>query len=380
MSLFINGSPVASMRWTATWNGVWVAEVDLMPSSISDVVPSGRVAITTDNGIALSGTVDPTFSAAFADRRRARVLGGGGGWSKDVREQHYHSEGTLQLREVLTTTAAEVGEVIVLLEPRAIGQDYVRHAGAAAQVFADASVDWWVDAEGATRVGTRPTLPAAPNVQILDWNPSAATMRFTSDALVDPGTVIADQRFGTRIVRKVEALVADASVTGTLYVAEEPPKKGAVSEIVDAIAAISRDATGSKYGRFYEYVVDAMRDDQVELVAVTKTMPNLIPANVWGGISGYKAQLRPGSRVLVGFREGDLPYIAFYEPPNDDGWRPVELEIDALTKLALGAMAASIVIGPSEGALPAARAGDAVIAGPFGGTITKGSAIVKVGG
>jgi len=385
MSLFLNGLPCASMRWVATWNGVWIAEVDLMPSSSSspDAVPSGRVVITTAaGGIALSGTVDPTFSGAFAGRRRVRVLAGGGGWSKPVRQQHYHSASTLQLREVLTTTAAAVDEVVIILEPTAIGQDYVRHDGAAGQVFSDIGVDWWVGLDGATRVGKRPELPAASNVRILDWNASAGTMSFTADALVEPGTVLVDSRFGRRIVRKVEAIVSDASVTGTLYVAEAAPNAGSVSEVFDAFAAVARDATRAEYGRFYEYFVDATRDAQAELVSVSKTMPNLVPASVWAGVSGYKAKLRPGSRVMVGFREGDpkKPFIAFYEPPEGDGWRPVELEIDALTKLALGALAAAVVIGPPEGAMPAARMGDPVVAGPFGGTITKGSLKVKVGG
>lgn len=361
MSLFLNGLSGLSMRWTATWNGVWIAEVDLAPSSSSspDVVPSGRVVITTANGsITLSGTVDPTFSAAFADRRRVRVLAGGGGWSKPVRHQHYHSESSLQLREVLSTTAAAVGEIVVLLEPKSLGQDYVRHDGAAGQVFADLSVDWWVGLDGATRVGKRPELPAPPTVRILDWNASAGTMSFSADALVEPGTILTDARFGRRIVRKVEATVGDATVTGTLYVAETAPKTGSVGEVYDAIASVARDATRIENSRFYEYFVDAMRGDQAELVTITKTMPNLVPASVWAGISGYKAKLRPGSRVMVGFREGDpkKPFIAFYEPPEGGGWRPAELDIDAVEKLTLGEVAAAVVLGVEATALPVARA------------------------
>lgn len=356
MSLLLNGELCASMRWTATWTGVWVAEVDMLPSSSADVVPSGRVAITTASGVALSGTVDAEHSGAFADRRHVRVIGGAAGWGKEVRGQHYNRAPALDLREVLTTTAAEVGESVLLLAPKAIGSDYVREAGSpASQVLTDSRLDWWVGADGVTRVGKRPEIPAASPLRILDWDPHANTLRFSAEVLVEPGTVIVDQRFGRRIVTKVEALIADATVTGTLYVAESAPAPGTSSELVEAIGAMARDATDIEKRIFYEYVVDALRGDQVELVAVTKTMPNLIPVNVWAGASGYRAKLRPGTRVLVGFREDGSPFVAFYEPPNDGGWRPLEVEIDASGKVTVGGAAASVVLGVESASRPVAR-------------------------
>lgn len=359
MSLFLNSEACSSMKWTAGWNGVWIAEVDLMPSTVeTDTLPSGRVAITSASGIALSGTVDANYSAAVAGLRRARVIGGSAGWSEGVRAQHYHREGgTLLFREVLSTTAAEVGEVAVLLEPITIGDDYVRHDGLASQIFADAKVDWWVDALGITRVGTRLELPPPADLQITDWHPDTSTMSFACSVLVEPGTFLVDQRFGRRVVHKVEALVSEGAVTGTLYVAESAPEKGSVHPLVDGIKQVANDAV--KYARLYDYVVDGLDPvdaNKVHLVAMTKTMPNLVPVNVWAGASGYRAKLRPGTRVLVGFREDNTPFVAFYEPPNDGGWRPLELEIDALEKLTMGAVATKVVLGPEEGALPVARA------------------------
>jgi hypothetical protein len=383
VSLLVNGLFVASMRWHAAWNGAWIAELTLMPSATSDVVPSGRVAITSSDGaIALSGTVDDDRTGAFADRRHLRVVGGAGGWSKSVRQQHYHSDIGLQLREVATTTAAEVGETAIVLAPKTLGLDYVRHAGLASQIFTDLGFDWWVGADGATRIGVRVQTLATPDIKALDWQPSASTVSFTAAALVEPGTILTDARFGTKVVRQVDAIIDDASVGGTLWIADAAPATGKQSEIVDAFSALANKATRAMYGRFFEYTVDVMSGDRAELVAVSKGVPNLVPASVWSGISGYKAKLRPGSRVLVGFREGDptKPFIAFYEAPEDDGWRPVELDVDALTKLAIGAMAASTVIGPEATAMPAARQGDTVLAGPFGGTITGPCSLkVKVG-
>jgi hypothetical protein len=382
--LTVNGIAVASLRFLAAWTGVWSAEVEIMSSATT--TPSGRVVIASD-GIALSGTVDPDKSGTFADKRHVRVLAGADGWRKPVRAQHYNSSIGVTLREVVTTTAAEVGEAALMLVEKTVGFDFVRSSApghTAAQVFVDAKVDWWVGLDGITRVGARPTLPAPTGLVVLDWRPESATVSFTCPVLVEPGTLLVDARFGRRVVRNVEAHIADGSVTGTLRVAEEGAPAGAKSELAAGIGAIAMSATKALYGRFFEYRVQRMSGVRVELEVIKASdgVPNLVPVSIWAGSPGVKATLREGARVLVGFRAGDAaqPFVGFFEAPDDDGWRPVELDIDAITKLALGATAAQTVIGPEEGALPAARMGDTVQAGPFAGVITKGSLIVKVGG
>ncbi len=358
MSLFLSGLAAAGMRFAAGWSGVWVADVDLLPSSSSDAVPTGIVTITTTQGLAMSGMVDDERTHAFADRRRVRVLGGRGGWAKTVRAQHYHSDIGVRLQEVATTTAAEVGETAVVLTPTTLGLDFVRHNGAASQIFADAGVDWWVGLDGATRIGARPASPAPADLHVLEWNPSASTMRVTSDTIIEPGAIIADQRFGTKTVRQVEIELRDYSFNGTVWVSDSAPAAGVVSELHAALSDIAEDATRAVYSRFHEYIVDAMSGDRAECVAVSKKVPNLVPVSIWAGASGYKASLRPGSRVLVGFRGGEpsKPFLAFYEAPENEGWRPAQLELDALAKLVLGEQAASVVIGTEAAALPIARA------------------------
>jgi hypothetical protein len=350
MSLTVNGITASAMTWLAPWNGVWSADVVIT----GDVVPSGRVVIATTEGVALVGSVDPKHSGAFGEKRVVRVLGGGAGWGKLVRPQHYHSDVGVPLSVVATTTAAEVGEIVTVLSPSVVGTDYVRVRDddvPASQIFEGAGVDWWVGLDGVTKVGVRLPVAPHPSLQVLDWDPSTNTMSFSCDLLVEPGTVIADGRFGTRIVREVEAVVSGGSVTGTLWVADSQPEPGAsVSELVDSISAIANASTRAKYSRFYEYRVIAMAGDRVQLQSVSKAadgVPDILPVSVWAGSSGYRAKLRPGSRVLAGFRGGDAskPFVAFYEPPEGDGWRPVELEVDAVAKLTLGEQALAVQIG-----------------------------------
>ena len=346
MSLTINGVEVATMRWTAPWSGVWTAEIELHDGAL--VTPSGRVAIASTEGIALVGTVDTTRSGSFGERRFVRVVGGGGGWSKKTRPQHYHSSVGLLLQVVASTTAAEVGEVVTVLEPKTVGLDFVRRAAPASQIFTDAGVDWWVGLDGITRVGVRPPVTPPTGLEILDWDPRAGTVSFTCPVLIEPGTVIVDDRFGSKTVRTVEAMVSGGSVTGTLWLADSAASVGAVDELVDSLAALAREATGAAASRLYEYQVLTMRGDRVDLRAVKPSdgVPDLLPASVWAGISGYKAELRPGSKVLVGFI-GDQrrPFVAFYEPPKGDGWRPLKLELDATSSIEIGAQAINILLG-----------------------------------
>lgn len=358
MSLTVNGLPASALTWLAPWNGVWSADVVIT----GDVLPSGRVVIASTEGIALVGTVDPKHSGVFGEKRLVRVLGGGGGWGKLVRPQHYHSDVGVPLSVIATTTAAEVGEVVAVLSPSVVGTDFVRVRDdemPASQIFEGAGVDWWVGVDGVTKVGIRLPVAPHPSLQVLDWDPNTNTMSFACDVLVEPGTVLADVRFGTRIVREVEAVVSGGSVTGTLWVADSQPDPGSsVSELADSVAAIAIAATRAKYGRFYEYRVISMAGDRAQLQSVSKTadgVPDILPVSVWAGASGYRAKLRPASRVLVGFRGGDpsKPFVAFYEPPEGNGWRPVELELDAVTRLAIGEQALAVSLG--GGTLPVVR-------------------------
>lgn len=357
MSLTINGLEVASMDWAASWNGPWTGDVELMSTAREN--PAGRVTLVSVDGIALVGTVDAEHSGVFADKRHVRIVGGADGWRKNVRSQHYNSSIGVQLREVATTTAAEVGELVVMLVEKVVGLDFARREDVASQVFADAAVDWWVGVDGATRVGKRPSLPAPDGFRVLDWDAAASTMTFKASVLVEPGTVIVDERFGRRVVRRVEAVVSNGSVTGTLWVSDSDAPIGSGSEFVDALRSVARKATNIESARFYEYRVIEMQGDRVALQVVDTTdgVPDLIPVSVWAGISGYKAMLRPSSHCLVGFRGGkaSAPFIAFYEPPEADGWRPVELDLDAVTKLTVGEKAAAVVIGDAATGKPLVR-------------------------
>lgn len=380
MSLFVNGMTVAKMTYRAPWSGVWTADLDLL----GELLPSGKVAIVSDEGFSLLGTVDDDRSGTFGERRSIKVVGGGNGWHKPVRAQHYHSDVAVNLAQIVSTTAAEVGEVGVTLIPTFVGQDFVRYAAPASQIFQGLGFDWWVTVAGVTTVGIRPPLPPHPSLLVKEWDPTQGVATFTCEVLPEPGMVLVDPRFGatTKTVREVEAIVSEGSVTGTLWLVDSRPDQGALNEVAEHVGAIAVQATRIAAARYYEYRVIAMVGDRAELVATDRAAgaPDLLPCSVWAGISGYKATLRPLSKVLVGFRGGDprKPFIAFYEPPEEDGWRPLILELDALASVKIGGETAEPAVPASAFLAWAAAVEAALVAATSPVTPTSSIAVPAI--
>ena len=81
------------------------------------------------------------------------------------------------------------------------------------------------------------------------------------------------------------------------------------------------------------YRVVSQTVDRYNLQAVSKAAgwPDILPCAVMAGAAGYKANLTPGSIVLVQFIEGDetQPMITHFEQPGQPGFVPVAIKIGA---------------------------------------------------
>lgn len=386
MSLNVNGIEASSLTINIPWSGAWICEVTI----VGDILPTGKVAITSDDGaVSLIGTVDDTLSGAFSERRHVRIVAGGNGWSKiPSLPQHFHSDAGLPLQSVASVTATAVGEVVQVITPTTLGPDYVRISNAddptcnASQVFTGAGVDWWVGFDGITLAGIRPPVPQDPDLEIQDWDATNQVVTINAARMVQPGTVLIDQRWnGTpKIVQSCSLEMKSAAVVGTLRVSNDRPATGSHSESLDLIKKISMAATEDVYSHHYNYVVSGMVGDRVSVVPDIingLTMPSISPISVWAGMSGMKANLTPGTKVLMGFIGGDKtkPYIAAFEPPENNSWRPAELDLDALLQLAIGTQCPSISLGgdATAGALPIALAPPIVTALTALSTALKGA-------
>ncbi|MDB4992796.1 MAG: hypothetical protein JWM74_228 [Myxococcaceae bacterium] len=313
MTLRLNQLHAISTRLVTPSRGVWIADVDA-DLDATRIVPSGKVSLFLGGTSApLLGTVDAKNSGRFGEIAKVRVLGGGGGWGTNVDAKHYHNDAGVLSTAVLATTAAEAGEVVVDTSPTSLGRDYVRGSGCASSVLEGR--DWYVTLQGVTVVGPRPTIPASPDVEVLSWDPSTQRAEIGTNAIIEPGMLLVDPRFGILTVYEVEQTFTDAGSRASAWCTK-------AANVADALAAFIRAKSGALLLAAYRYrVVLQGVDERASLQAVEKEpgLPDLLPITMWPGVPGLGAMLTPGSEVLVEFIAGkkDRPVITQFDatPP-----------------------------------------------------------------
>lgn len=319
------------------WTGAWRADVDL---DLDDtmVVPSGRVVLTIGENI-LSGTVDDRASGPFGNVAKLRIVGGGGGWEKDVPGQHFHNDAGVTSTVVRAATAAIVGEVVVeVVPPTVLGVDYDRIGGPAGRVLPPGG--WYVTAQGITTVGPRVLLPFDPtSVSILSFDPLTQRAELASDTLVAPGTIIVDPKFGTITVRDVEQTFSTEGSRTTAWCSSSSTTRAAA-----ALAKFAREATKVHTVKRYVYrVVLQNADGRLILQAADPSSgaPDLTLVSPWYGVPGFSAKFATtGALVAVDLLEGDpsKPVAASF-----DGSRPIQVSCGLGTSpvaLSIGLLAA----------------------------------------
>ncbi len=314
MPLLINQLPALSVRLVQTWKGVWFADVEV-DLDVTGVVPFGPCLLTIGTTVC-KGTIDPRASGSFAKTAKVRVLGGGGGWHKNVIPLHLHAPGTVLSTAVYSATATEVGEVVVDAIPTVLGSDYVRMGGLpaglpglppapASSVFGDA--DWYVNLLGITTVGPRLPLPYNPlTTDILSYDPLTRTATLASNDPIVPGTILLDPlRFdGPLVVRDIEQTWnAESGARATAWCASSGSSRlqTALKNLVDATA---RTALLKSY--LYRVAVQLPDETLVlQIVDPTTGAPNALPFPMWMGVPGVGAKVLLGSEVVVSFINGD---------------------------------------------------------------------------
>jgi len=344
----VAGHRALSVRLLMPWVGPWVAEIDLDPEDVALVPTSGKVPIQIGDSVTLLGTIDPRGSGAFVASTKLRVVGGGGGWDKPVKPQHWHAAGGVTSTLVYQATAATVGETVVDLAPVSLGPDFVRSGGPASRVFGDA-LTWWVDVSGVTQVGARPSASADASLEILEWDPTTQRAEVTCDALILPGTVLTDKRLSVSpVVRDVEQTFSHGGSRASVWCATATPTAG---RLAMALRNLVREAGRTDYLRVYRYRFIEERGGGLALQAVDRALgfPDVIPAPVWTGVPGGTGKLAPSTEVLVEFVDGDprQPIVRGFSTVA----LPLEATLDATT---------SVHVAPSAGALDLAGGGHPV--------------------
>ena len=362
--ILLNATAAVSVRIVTPAVGAWFADVDL-DLGADGGVPSGAATLAIGSTI-MQCTVDPEASGKFGTKAKVRVVGGRNGWQKLVDAQHFHNDFGVLSSNVFAVTAAAVGETVVDATPTRLGADFVRTAGPASRVLSGFA--WYVDTSGVTVIGPRPPIPQPLGLEVLAWHPTSRRAEIASDELVLPGTVLVEPRFGSAVVQDVEQTFGADGARAVAWC--KPPDAPEASppgvRLARALAALARESTGVQYLRRYAYRITSQAADRLNLQAVDKTdAPAFLQSvEVWAGSSGYAATYAPGTEAHVVFVDGDpaQPVVVGFAKST-----PTKLELDGV----------QVVI--NKGVQPAARMGDAVLAGPFAGTITSGSATTKIG-
>lgn len=319
-AIVLNGTNAVAARLTIPRVGVWFADVDV-DLGASGVVPSGRVLLAIGSE-SLVGTVDPRATGRLGTKARVQVVGGGGGWDRPVTALHYRNDFGVTSTSVYASTAAAVGEQLVDASPVVLGTDFVRTAGSASRVLA--GVAWYVDAAGITRIGTRLAAPLGAGVDVLDWDATTRRAVLASDAIVWPGTVLTDARFGTARVRDVEQTFGEGSARVIAWCDTDSTTgvEVAGTKLARAIGAAARASAGADYLAAYSYrVLIQAETGRVDLQSLRRggTVPDILKSvAIWHGIAGISHTLAVGSVVTVEFIAGDpkLPIVVAFAPDN----------------------------------------------------------------
>lgn len=341
----VNGERLTVVRLTVANLGPWIADVDF--ESAPNL--SGLVTLKID-ALELVGTIDATQSGTYGLQTRARIVGGAGAWASSVAPKQYHNDAGVKAQLVADDAARAVGETLGAFVPVAerIGRDYARQTGPASRALEGVigGAPWWVDYEGKTNVGPRPSTPlAASAYRVLAYDPrdQIVTLDVTDPGAVRVGSVISEGLEGPRVVRSFELRITANELRVLAWVGGTEVGHGPLTGVIRAIV---QRATDSALHGHYRYRVVRMAGDRVELQAVRKIvgLPDLLPLSFMPGVPGAYPELAPGAEVLVAFIEGDRaqPVVLAFAGKDAPGFVPV--------RLTLGGAAGS----------PAARQGDMV--------------------
>lgn len=357
MTVAVNGLRVLTARFVFTYGGPWFCDLDVDPDLAATMPTSGPASIVVGAApgpvAKVLGTIDPLASGTFASAiGRMRVVGGALGWSKLTTAQHFNAN-PLTTTNVYQATAALVGETVNDLAPALLPQNYVRAAGPASRCFGD--VPWWVDpATGVTFAGLRPPAVPDPSLALLNWDPLAQRAELVCDTLVFPATPLADTRIGNSPVT-----IADVEQTfdasGSRVVAWCTPN--AVSRLQGALKTLVTELAKTQFSRPYRLRVAVPGADANHwgLQAVDRgptgapsPLPDLVPGEVWPGMSGDSAELLPSSEVLCDFEDGDpsRPRVRGFQP----GTLPIIRTVDGSFAVKIGPSAAGVQL--AGGATP----------------------------
>lgn len=343
-SATLSGSRVTSATVSIPAWGCWWALVSI--DGEKDL--TGAVDLTIAD-LTLKGTI--VSGGKQQGRSSFHVVGGAGGWGKTIPAKDYSDDAAVKLSTVLKDAAESVKEKIdlsTIANTNRLGPDFVRPEQPASYTLESvAERGWYVGEDGITHIGRRPAAAlttSATRVTPVDKQRGTLELAAESIAKILPGAIID----GLEALDVEHSISAKGGVRTMIW-----GKLGAssFSRRLDAMRQIFEQLDPyRRYRGFTEYRVVTQEGERLNLqpIRVSTGMPELRRVYVRPGVSGCRATVKLGSRVLVAFADADpaRPFVASFEDAEGEGFLPLVLKIDAT----------EVLIG--NGVKPVAAAGD----------------------
>ncbi|XXX73876.1 hypothetical protein WMF30_40140 [Sorangium sp. So ce134] len=191
--------------------GIWSVRADL----VGGKAPPERARVNVEIGdLVLSGTV--RHAEVFAGRADVFIVGGADRWGETVKRRSYRADNGVQLDRVAGDLARDAGETLAPLGALAsavVGYAWVRPEGPAIHALNELGRPWYVDLDGSTHIGARPTETRFGLRLSVDYRPSLRRAVITSPedafASLTPGLVISGDGFPTLAIRSTTIRVTD---------------------------------------------------------------------------------------------------------------------------------------------------------------------------
>ena len=360
MGYDVSGHPISSATIQIPRHGIPRATMSLVePAQIAD---GDRVTLTVGD-VSMVGTV--LRVGTFANEMRIDMVGGAGGWERDVVAQPYADDAGVPLAMVAADLATLVGETLGTVENRILGSAWHRVAGTASTAVRDIVGDvWWVGLDGLTNLSARPvaTSTATGSVIVESYDPTTgrAVLAAEDDGVSRflPGSRIASDALPQTITITETILRATTGSVRADVVSDVHPMVALVASIVAALTrktvfhglyiyAVLGDTTNPSDGHGTPPGSAPSGTVSLRNVSGVAGIPDMLAAPKAHGIPGAYDTLAAGTLALVGFQEGNpsQPYVALYLPGQP---LASKVGIDSADTISLGSYAASV---------PLARAG-----------------------
>lgn len=344
--LALNGERVVTADVTVPRRGAFTADVSLAGAASI----SGNVVLTLGK-LRLKGTA--FRQSPFGGARSVRIVGGFGGWRKSIRSRSYSHDAGVRLSSVIGDAARDAGEKVAITTDRVIGTFYVREKAKAERVLHTLTDgDWWIDAEGVTRIGaTRSSDPIKSAFTVVSWVGGRGRFEIATDAQEDwlPGrTFSAPTITGVQTINAIQIHADNDGKVRTVVLSETST---AENRILDEVRAIIRAELPSlSYCAFWQYKIVGVSGRKVDVAPLNPggIMPSISSVPPMPGTMAEVVTPTIGATCIIAFLDGS---------PTNPRW--ISADSDAMSV----AIDASLEVKLGAGIKPVACAGD--FAGPF---------------